>query len=433
MFITIASLIFSIALFIAIREWIQRKQLSSSSHSRLFKKISQFIVLQQWDRAIKELDLLKTKRKSGKEITLFEVQVLQGTGRYHEALQQVTVAKHHYPEELLFRLEEGKILLQLEQPKEALEAFYVCAPIIRQEIDFYFLALAQFKVARTTECLELLRPFLTITQNTQMLALAGEAFYENKKFNEAIKVFTTAMQLGDHSHRNLIQLGHSFRRLGNLAEAEKIFRELLVQNCSDCEAILGLGSCLEERGNHYKAFFIYQSGPKKNPILLQKIGSTALRIEKYKVAELAFFELLQSQGPNIQLMTYYAFSLEAQKKWQEAEQFYLKLIHLYPSQYQGYRALAWLFGVGLSQTLSQKEGLNFAYRSLKLKNDALSWEILSACCARIGDFDKAYQIQDALSKQDSERSIRIQRQQCLRHLRKRIPLNDHLVLRSQVA
>ena len=39
----------------------------------------------------------------------------------------------------------------------------------------------------------------------------------------------------------------------------------------------------------------------------------------------------------------------------------LKLIRLFPNDYQGYRALAWMFGVGLSQTVSQTQGLNYAH------------------------------------------------------------------------
>lgn len=60
-------------------------------------------------------------------------------------------------------------------------------------------------------------------------------------------------------------------------------------------------------------------------------------------------------------------------------------------------------------------------------------EILSACAARTGEFDKAYQIQLSLAKQDNDAASRTRRQQALRTLRKRLPLHDLHVIRSLVA
>ncbi|HEY4831349.1 MAG TPA: hypothetical protein VIH61_02195, partial [Waddliaceae bacterium] len=167
--------------------------------------------------------------------------------------------------------------------------------------------------------------------------------------------------------------------------------------------------------------------------LLHQAGFAALRSKKYRAAETYFFEVMQQQEPDPQTLAYYGFSLENQKKWQEAEQTYLKLIQVFPAYPQGYRALAWMFGVGLSQTVSHEQGINYAHRALKLKNDTVSWEILSACAARTGAFDKAYQIQLTLAKQDADTQTRARRQQALRTLRKKMPLGNHHVLRSLVA
>lgn len=434
MFITIVLLTLGFVTIITLRDWVTYRRTSTKSVQKILKNIGHAVLLNDWEKGEKDLFPLLEQGRGGKEGALFEIQILRGRGRLHEALQKTEISSRLFPEELLFRLEEGQILLELNRAQEALEAFQVCAPILRGESDFLALATALCQAGEPQQGLDILHAFLPKTHNGHMFALAGDALYDLKLFREAISHYKHAIELGCTTHHVFVQLGHAFRRLGNLSESEKIFRELLDMGGQDIDATLGLGACLQERGHHNKALLIYQTRlATKDLRLTHQAAIAALRCKKYRFAETYFFEVLQQQQPDPQLLSYYGLCLEHQKKWQEAEQIYLKFIQLFPSEPQGYRALAWMFGVGLSQTVSLTQGVDFAHRALKLKNDPLSWEILSACAARTGQFEKAYQIQLSLSKNDKDAPTRARRQQALRTLRKRTPLGDTQVLRTQVA
>ncbi|MCC5832745.1 MAG: tetratricopeptide repeat protein [Chlamydiales bacterium] len=436
MFTAIALLTLASIAYLTIRDWIHTPRLSSKTIQKNIKAASQHVMLGNWQEASELLPPILASGRGGKEALCLEIQVLRGTRRLREALEKAVEAARLYPEELLFRMEEGLTLLEMERPKEALEAFRVCAPIMRGEGDLLALAAALNRAGHPTQAFDLLEPWIGKTRNGELFALVGETFFERKRFHEAVRFYRQAIELGHKTHQVTTQLAHAYRRLGNLAESEKIFRTLLEKNPADLTATLGLGMCLQERGHFHKALLIYQSSgvwEQKDPGLLKEAGLCALRIKKYGYAEHYLCEVIQKREPEASLYAHYALALENQNKWQEAEQVYLQLIKLFPSYPHGFRALAWMFGVGISQTLSPEQGINFAHIALKLKNDLTSWEILSACEARVGHYERAYYIQMSLVKKDESREARIRRQQALRNLRKHHPLEGHHVTRSLVA
>lgn len=431
MFIFIVLFTFVAIAFLSLLDWIKSPRFSPKTAQ---KKILELATTGNWEQARKELDVLLKINKGKKETTLLELMVLQGTQKYEKALCIAESASREYPEELLFRLEEGKILLKLGKAKEALDVFAVCAPIMRKESDLIALGQALQKSGYPLKCLEFIEPWMHGTQNGELIALAGDAHFELKQFGEAIRNYQRSIELGWQTHGLYLQLGHAYRRLGNLAQSEVIFKTLLEKKEFDAEAMLGLGLCLQERGEYEKALTLYQSCnlmESKHLPLLKQAGICALNIQNYPLAEKLFFELLQDKTP--QNLANYGFALERQKKWQEAEQVYISLIQLFPSFPHGYRALSWMFGVGLSSTLSSEQGINYAYIALKLKNDLVSWEILSACEARVGRFNKAYQIQLSLVEHDKQQEEKTRRQNTLRHLRKEQPLDVKHVSHTLVA
>jgi tetratricopeptide (TPR) repeat protein len=508
MFVAFASFILGAIVFVAMYDWIYYVRPSPRFVQKTLKHVSQHISIQAWECATKQLQPLLENGKGGKEGALYEIQILRGKGQWEEALVKLKLAHATYPEERLFYLEEGSILLKLDKCPEALAAFQLCVSLMRQS-DLLDYATALLRTNQPQACLEVLARIShtfsdsshtlhddlavqmdeavllehcphpseqqsqsaerrsvqkkcekcglarishtfsdsshtphddlasqeATSQDGALVALAADAFYEMKQFQNAIDLYRHAIAIGNASHRILIQLGNAYRRLGNLAEAEKMFQILLHKDPSDIEATLGIGACLQERGQYTKAFLVYQTGLSwsRELRLLFQAAYTALRTKRYTQAERYFFEVLQRHEADPQTFAYYGLSLELQKKWQEAEQHYLKLITLFPSSPHGYRALAWMFGVGLSQTIDQEAGLHFAYKALKLQDDPISLEILSACAARNGHFDKAYQIQLALAKQDKDPKAHMRRQQALRTLRKKMPLYDELIVRSRVA
>lgn len=436
MFTAIVLITLACAAYLTIRDRMHTPRLSSKSIQKCIKIASQHTLLGNWQEAHELLAPILANGRGGKEATYLHIQVLRGTRRFKEALEKAVDAARRFPEELLFRMEEGLTLLEMDRPKEALEAFRVCAPIMRSESEVLALAAALNRAGHPMQAFELLEPWIGKTQNGELFALIGETCFEQKRFQEAIRFYERAFKLGRKTHQVTTQLAHAYRRLGNLAESEKIFRKLLEKNPADLTATLGLGMCLQERGHFHKALLIYQSSgvwEQKDPGLLKAAGLCALRIKKYSYAEHYLYEVIQKTEPEASVFASYGLALENQNKWQDAEQVYLQLIKLFPSYPHGYRALAWMFGVGLSQTLCPDQGISFAHIALKLKNDLTSWEILSACEARVGNFERAYYIQMTLVKQDSSREARIRRQQALRNLRKQHPLDGHHVSRSLVA
>lgn len=431
-FVTIVSLV----IFFTIRDWLNTARFSPYRLHRMIKTASQYALLENWQEADELLSTILEARHESKEIALLQTQVLRGTNRLNEAFEIVKKASRLYPEELQFRMEEGLILLQMDRPQEALSSFQVCAPIIRAESDVIALASALNRVGNPSQAFELLEPWMKFTHNGPLLALVGEIYFEKKEFHHAITYYEKAIGLGHDRHQVVTQLGTAYRRFGNLAEAERIFRALIEKDPFDIIATLGLGACIQERGHYTKALLIYQTSKvweRKNPHLLKEAGLCALRTGKNGYAESYFSEVMQQTLPEASLFAYYALALENQNKWQKAEQVYLNFIKLFPSHTQGYRALAWLFGVGLSCTISQEEGLSYAHIALKLKNDSTSWEILSACEARVGNFERAHAIQTTLASQDASKEERSRRQQVLRNLRKHHPLDNQHVARSLVA
>lgn len=437
MFTVIVLITLACVAYLTIRDWICTPRLTSSKTiQKSIKAASQQAMLGNWQEAKDLLAPILAAGRGGKEALCLDIQVLRGTRRFDEALEKATKAARKFPEELHFRMEEGLTLLEMDRPREALEAFRVCAPIMRGEGDILALAAALNRAGYPAQAFDLLEPWIGQTRNGDLFALVGETFFERKRFQEAIRFYERAFAFGHRTHQATTQLAHAYRRLGNLAQSEKIFRKLLEKNPADLTATLGLGMCLQERGHFHKALLIYQSSAvweQKDPSLLKAAGLCALRIKKCAYAERYLYEVIQKNESDPVLQAHYALALENQDKWQEAEQVYLRLIKLFPSYPHGYRALAWMFGVGLSQTLSPEQGINYAHIALKLKNDLTSWEILSACEARVGNFERAYYIQMTLVKQDESREARIRRQQALRNLRKHHPLDGHHVARSLVA
>ncbi len=429
MFIIFALLLLGLVLYLSLQHWLPQLLLSPHSIQTQLKKCSAHLSLHEWEEAKKELLPLLKKEKGGKETLLLHIQILRGTNHLEEALKEVSAASKKYPEELLFRLEEGKILVGLKRFQEALETFNVCAPILRTETDLIFYASAHLHSGHPHETLAILDPLLKITQNGEIYSLAADALAEKNLWQEALVLYKNALALGYQKHHIWIQIGHAQRYLGKREEAEKIFRTLLDKDSSDIEATLGLGATLQDRGSFHRALLTYQSVPAWNSQdtrLLKQAALCALHTKKYHFAEKYFKQVVETTPPTAEVYTLYGYSLECQEKWGEAEAHYLKMIHLFPQFPQGYLSLAWLYGAGVA-SFSSEQGLYFAHCSLKLKNSITAWEVLSACEARKGNFKKAYQIQESLSLSDEDRESRFFRQEALRSLRKNIPFDPLLL------
>lgn len=421
---------------IALRDTLHNYFFLKTRIKRSFRKVSKCIVFNKWHEAKKELEFLAERKGDSKEVILLQCQVLRGTLECEAALSIITNALTIHPDELLFRLEKGKILFQMGKKNEAYQEYHAALPILRSETDLLEYVDSALHGGAIEEGWNILETLLFTKQNGNVFALGGDFLFEKKEFSLAIKFYQKAIDHGNNNVTIMTKLGHAYRRFGNLQEAESIFTRILEQDGADMAATLGIGACLEERGLYQKALLFFQSSKvweKKDPNLLFQAGVLAIHTHHYAYATHYFAEVLEKQGSNPLLLTYYGFSLEKTKKYREAEDIYQKLLHEYPSHPNGYMALAWLFGVGHASTLTAETALHLANRALTLSPNSHSWEILSAVEARVGNFERAHQIQEYLASQEVDLVSRNRRYEAMRTLRKELPLEDCHVQKTLVA
>jgi tetratricopeptide (TPR) repeat protein len=432
----IALLTLLITGYLSLAQWIKARPTQTRSAKKALELASQELVLKKFEEA-KSIVLPYLHHPAvGHLAHLRYAEALRGLRRYDESLNCIRYAMRKYPEELQLRLEEGKVLLELQLPQEALSAFQICSPILRQESDVLSLCDALFKAGHMDTAWDLIHKRLDNLSNPPLKVLAAHILSAMGKLIEAIDLYTQAIEAGLKNHDVVIGLASAYRRYGNLQAAENLFKSLLEKDPSDVEATLGLGLCMEERELPAKALHYYQSShafEKQDSRLIKQAAFCAVKSHKFAEAEYYFSLLKDSLHLTAHILSYYGYSLERQEKWQEAEQVYIETITRFPSDPNGYRALAWMFGVGLSLTLNKEQGVTYGYIALKLIPDRTSWEILSACEARVGNFEKASQILEHLLQDESVIEKRSRLQAAIRSLRKHHPLDNRHVARELVA
>ena len=72
-------------------------------------------------------------------------------------------------------------------------------------------------------------------------------------------------------------------------------------------------------------------------------------------------------------------------------------------------------------------------QALEMRADGAAWDLLSACEARAGNYDRAHDIQQKLSSDSPDRDTQQRRQLAMAALRRRQPLNTSHVGRALVA
>jgi tetratricopeptide (TPR) repeat protein len=420
----------------ALREYLVRRAPSQKSIEEAQQKVAQEIALGNWESAAKELKFLQKKQLGGAETALLNVQILRGNKQLIDANkfidESLLIYKHNFA---LFR-EKGKVLLERGEPFEALKAFKQCEPVLRSEEDMLDLTTALFQTGDVDGAWYYLQDIITDTNSGPLLALAGDCHFYLGEYQKAIAFYHRTQEAGWNNYQVLSRMGHSLRNIGKIDAAEDYFRQILQKDPTDVASTLGLGACLEARERYEEALLIYQTGKAwdvGDQNILRQAGICAVYTNKYTFAELYLRESLKRGAKSPQGLAFLGYSLERQQRWQEAEKIYIKLVEEYPDQIAGYRALAWLYGVGHSTELSSEEGLLMARRALELQPDSASWEMLSACEARTGNFKKAHNIQERLSSQTKDESTRLRRCRSMRTLRKKLPLDEEHVVRALVA
>ena len=432
------STLFALVLFalLALFIWAKRRYPSKQTLNTLLQDVSQKVAITQYDAALKQLKPLIQNHPKNEGVIVLHAQILRGTRELTAARAVLDEAIRSHPDSLRLVYERGRTALEQGVNEQALQDFQACSRIMRDENAALDLATALARTDRLSEAWEAVEPYAMESSNGRLLALAGDCQFHNKNYQLALGFYQQAQHYGWSNQQILARTGYCLKEAGNLLEAERFFRSILAYDSSDLTATLGLGSCLESRGQFDRALMIYQGGQAwddGDPLILRQAGLCAVYSKRYAFGELYLSEAVQRGAGSPQALAFLGLCFEAQEKWEQAEKVYLELTETYPDHVAGYRALAWLYGVGLTQSLSSEQGLMVADRALQMMPDAIGWELVSACEARAGNFTKAHSIHEHLTQQAKDKPTQRRRRQAMRALRKKVPLGASDLPREFVA
>lgn len=418
--------------------WARYKHPFKQQIQRIHQSANQHIALGDYESAQKELKPLLSDRLCDSQTKVLYARILRAQGKNFEALSTLQEALEQEPKNLTLTLECARSHLQDGQAEEALEHFALCSALLRDEVGALDYARALFQTGRVAAAWEKIEGFVPDSSNGRLLSLAADCQFQEKHFELAANLYLRALRNNWSNQQTLIRAAHSLRASGSLLEAERLFRSIIAYDSGDLAATLGLGGCLEARGQFSRALMIYQGGhawDEGDPLLLRQAGICAVHTQQESYAEFYLKEAISRGAQSPQALAFLGYSLECQAKWEEAEDVYLKLAEEYPEHVVGYKALAWLYGVGRSTQLTAEQGLFYAQKALEFDSDARSWELLSACEARAGNFSKAHTIHEQLSQQcaDPDEGTQRRRRSAMRSLRRRVPLDEQLLPRELVA
>lgn len=418
-------------------EWWKGKHfITKQQLHKAHKNIRHLIELEKFNEAYKISQNLFFKGQRDVNTIYYHVQCLRKIESFYEAIHLIQDQSNTNQKDYRLLHEEAKIYLAQKNYKKAAKIFQSCENSLRREGDLLDYGRCLIALKQFTKAWEKLHPLLKQTQKGETFALCGDCRFQMKDFKGAYFLFKRTLEVGYRQQQVISKIGHCLRHLKEHKKAKHFFEKIIRVDSSDISATLGLGACLESEKCYEEAFNLYKnskSWKKKDCRILRQAGICALKLNKYRLGEIYLKKSIEIGSSSLQSLIFLAYSLDFQQKWTESEQIYLTLIKKHKSNVAGYRGLAWLYGVGLSTTINAEQGILMARKSLELLPDATSWEILSACEARKGNFNEAHQIQECLSSQSLDKSTRNRRLNAMRSLRKQIPLNETQVANSLVA
>lgn len=409
--------------------------LSKKAIERVHCRVRDLITVGHFDQAVKDLCSVLKRDRTSTSFLLY-AEIMSGLGDHSKALELLEEAEKKEPHELRISYEKGRVYLAMEELDLAIECFERAKESLRKDEEVLEYCTALYLSGYLSEAWDLIEGRVLESSNGRLLALAGDCQFYWGNYRLATGFYQQSQHYGWMNQRTLSRTGHSLSSTGNFLEAERYFREVLKYSPSDVFATLGLGMCFEQQGLYKRALAIYQGGEAwelGDPHILRQAGICAVHTGKPDYASLYLSEAIRKGERSPQTFAFLGHSLESQRKWAEAEAVYFQLLEFFPDHVAGYRALSWLYGVGLSSTVSQSEGLALARKAVSLLPDATSWELLSACEARSGNFGRAQHIQEHLCAHATDKGTRLRLREALRTLRKGQPLDEQQVCRALVA
>lgn len=397
---------------------------------QIHRVVRQRFAVCDWESARRDLSGLAHLEDADETTLVLYARSLRGCKRYEDAESCLAKLLERNPAHMEAIKEHGKLLLEQGKPQEALQKLNQSVSSIRDEESLIDLSAALFANGDVEAAWKHVEQHALQSSNGRLLSLAADCQFYWKNYTLAIQLYQQAEHYGWSNYRTISRTGQSLCCVGSFLEAENHFRELLNYDPEDCFTRLALGFCLEKQELFEQALDVYQqckTWDQNHPHLLRQAGICAAYMGEFAHAEFYLKSAIRQNVVSPRTYACLGYSLECQKRWDEAEEVYLDFIERYPEHVAGFRALARLFGIGLSRKITPQDGIAFAQFAVQLLPDSASWEILSACEARMGNFSRAHHIQEHLWTQAPDKETRERCHKAMRALRKCQPLDEQHV------
>lgn len=401
--------------------------------AQVIREVRLSIELKEWAVAEQKLLPILKKRFYRRQCLFDYIRILREMERFPEVEKLLAEA---YTLKLIgtpFFLEVAYKAYRHSAFKECVQAFSLVPGEKLEERDVAKFASALVRVGHVNEACNLIEPWISPLSHQETYITVGYIYFTAKRYTDAIEFYSRASALGPCPIEVTYNLAHAHRISSNYMQAGQLFRKLLAEPEYKEEALFNIGLCEQKLGRSNRALLIYQSSrlwAYGDALLMKYAAKAAMDIKDYALAETCWGVALKcstfAEDGNCCLN--YGLCLCRLRKYIEAEKIYLQVIQKFPESVTACKALAWLAGVGFAKIVSPEEGLKYAQRSVQLHRSRETLELLSACEARLGNFDAAYEIQSFLASQDTSLVQKKRRAQILRNLRQKLPLSDQHIM-----
>ena len=398
--------------------------------------VESLVELHEWEQASAALKDLAKSKWSDPKIPLLEAKVLRGTGDLQKALSCLNRALELFPDDLSLISEKARVLHLLKDAKSVINLLKPRLDSFQSEEDILEMASILYRSGVPDDAWNLLESSIPSSSRGQLLALAADCQFALQNYSGALVLYMRGIDSGWNNRQVLLRLGSCYAQTEQWEVAKETYQKIFEKDKEDVCAILGYGHCLQSEGKLREALLLFQRDSvwsKGSPLVMAEAGICAARLGSFEFAR-RYLEAAYATGlRQPKMLAFLGYTYEQLRAWGMAERIYLELVRAFRSHEAGYVGLSWLYGVGLTVRLSQAQGLQMARRAVEMRPESSTWEMLSACEARAGNFKRAHEIQEKLVVQTQDQTIKLRRRQAMRTLRKGRPLDETQVSRIAVA
>jgi len=223
-------------------------------------------------------------------------------------------------------------------------------------------------------------------QKIELLKVIGIVFAQNKKIEDAIKIFKKILAIDPQSIDTIINIGNAYYELNQLKKALVYLEKAKSLNSRQSEVYFNLGLVYEKNENLIKAISNYKQSIKynpNNPDALINLGNIYLQNKDYDSARKKFEKAVSLRPNNPNLYHNLGVVLTRLDKLEKAIEFYNQAKKLNSKNPLTYYNLGFLF----TKKLKIKESIGNYKESIKLNpNNAKFYYNLALAETELGKY-----------------------------------------------